>query len=384
MADAYPAKLVEELHRAKQSLSEVIDECVFVERQRDQIEQELTAELRERDRLVSDTCASLVSLTEYLSLLERRVILPALGTFSAVVRKVPAVAGTRSSTLERVEESLSANNSTSFRGILARMPPISGDIETGIRQMLLDTADFFSIEEAYVLLRALLEEKDKLVEKLNDTLLHMNDVVLKLRASRSVSVNHGDELRELRQKVAALTQELMLREDEKRGVLHRLALLEEDLSRERKSVGELHRLRETVARQDRTIELLRLSSGSPTRLQPGSLASDNNGAAVGGVNEEELIPQLKANEMTIGALNKELAILEENYRVLERRSEREREELQSELAVARRRHQAEQEECNTVLGRVTMELEQLVAENAQLKRRLKQMHAKKSIAIEGS
>ncbi|RNF00848.1 hypothetical protein TraAM80_07364 [Trypanosoma rangeli] len=378
MGDANPAKLIEELHKAKQSLSEVIDECVFVERQRDQIEQELTAELRERDRLVSDTCASLVSLTEYLSLLERRVILPALGTFSAVVCKVPAVGGARSLTVESVEESLSANNSTYFRGILARMAPIANDIETGIRQMLLDTAKPFSIEESYVLLRALLEEKDKLVKKLNDTLLHVNSVGLKLRDSRSVSVNHGDEIRELRQKVVTLTQELKLCEDEKREVLHRLALLQEDLSRGRESVRELHQLRQTVAHQDRTIELLRLSSsGSPARLQPHFLASKSGNGGVGDVDEEGFIPQLKANEMAIGALNKELAMLEENYRVLDRRSERKQEELQSELAGARRRHQAEQEECNTVLGRVTMELEKLVDENAQLKKRLKQVHAKK-------
>ncbi|PWV22194.1 hypothetical protein C3747_1g384 [Trypanosoma cruzi] len=379
MVDKDAANLMEELHKAKQNLSEVIDECVFVERQRDHIEQELTAEIRERDRIVSDAFTCLVSLTEYLSLLERRVILPALGTFSAVVSKVQEVNGTRSATIERVEGVFSAHDSTHFRGILAKMPPIAGSLENEIRQRLLKTAAPFSIEEAYVLLSALLEEKDKLIEKTNEALLHMNNAVLKVRAPSSVPVSQLDEIRELRQKVTALVQEVKLRDSEKREAARRIAFLQKALDSEQNNVKELYHLRKTMERQERTIEQLRLSSGSPARPKPDSLAAKNSIGGGGGIDEEELIPQIKANEMTIGALNKELAILEENYRVLERRSEKEREELQAELASVRSRHQAEQEEYNTVLGRVTMELEQLVAENAQLKKRLKQMHAKRAL-----
>ncbi|EAN83299.1 hypothetical protein, conserved, partial [Trypanosoma cruzi] len=203
--------------------------------------------------------------------------------------------------------------------------------------------------------------------------------VLKVRAPSSVPVSQLDEIRELRQKVTALVQEVKLRDSEKKEAARRIAFLQKALDSEQNNVKELHHLRKTMERQERTIEQLRLSSGSPARPKPDSLAAKNSIGGGGDIDEEELIPQLKANEMTIGALNKELAILEENYRVLERRSEKEREELQAELASVRSRHQAEQEECNTVLGRVTMELEQLVAENAQLKKRLKQMHAKRSL-----
>ncbi|ORC91932.1 uncharacterized protein TM35_000041460 [Trypanosoma theileri] len=371
-------ELMDELQKTKQNLSEVIDECVFVERQRDLTEQKLTAELGERDRLVADSLSALMSLIDYLSLLEKRVIIPALGAFNVIVNKIPEISTNRSSTLERVEGVLSAHNIAHFREILSRMQPLKGEIEIEIQRALLENPLPFSMEEAYVLIRALLEEKNKLLEKTDDAMLRVNSIITRTQPLRSISPSRSDEVRELKQKVTALMQELESRDHEKREAAHRFAVLHRALEEEDKSAGELYRLRETIERQEKIIEQLRLTIASSTRAK-SDIPSFNGHiySSMGDEKEGSLISQLKANELTIGTLNRELAILEDNYRNLEKRSAKEREDLQAELVSERTKYREEQAECDSVLGRVTMELEQLVAENAQLKKRLKEKHNKK-------
>ncbi|KAH9601681.1 hypothetical protein LSM04_005892 [Trypanosoma melophagium] len=372
------AELMDELQKTRQNLSEVIDECVFVERQRDLTEQRLTAELGERDRLAADTLSALMSLIDYLSLLEQRVIIPALGAFNIIVNKVPEISTSRSSTVEQIEGVLSANNTPHFRSILSRMQPLKGEIEVEIQRALLENPLPFSMEEAYVMIRALLEEKDKLLEKTDEAMVRLNSIISRTQTSPSASVARSDEVRELRQKVTALIQELESRDNEKREAANRFSVLQRALEEEGKSAGELHRLRETIERQERIIEQLRLTVASSTGAKPdiSSFNSYGNNSSMGGEKEGNLIPQLKANELTIETLNRELAILEDNYRSLEKRSTKEREDLQTELVSERNKYREEQAECDAVLGRVTMELEQLVVENAQLKKRLREKHNK--------
>lgn len=82
--------------------------------------------------------------------------------------------------------------------------------------------------------------------------------------------------------------------------------------------------------------------------------------------------KIRAFEMTISALNSELALLEDKIISIERRSDDDRHAAAAESADEKKRHREEMEECESVVQRMTTELEQLIGENGDLRRKLRQ------------
>uniref|UniRef100_A0A7S1L011 Uncharacterized protein n=1 Tax=Neobodo designis TaxID=312471 RepID=A0A7S1L011_NEODS len=82
------------------------------------------------------------------------------------------------------------------------------------------------------------------------------------------------------------------------------------------------------------------------------------------------ITKLRAFELTITALNAELAQLEDKIVTAEARAADERSSLERKVAEERARFRSEQDECDSVLATVSAELEQCMKENAELRARL--------------
>ena len=116
-------------------------------------------------------------------------------------------------------------------------------------------------------------------------------------------------------------------------------------------------------------------------LQGGGSPASDTVAAILGKNESQKQQQhdqqtkLKAFEMTVAALNAELAALEDKVVGMERQHQEEKAQLVSSFDEERKRVLAEQAECDTVVNRITNELETLMKENAQLKQRLRAVAA---------
>jgi DNA repair exonuclease SbcCD ATPase subunit len=80
--------------------------------------------------------------------------------------------------------------------------------------------------------------------------------------------------------------------------------------------------------------------------------------------------KLRAFEMTISALNAELAQVEEKILEADAKHSDERARLERQLSAERERFEGEQVECDNVLAQVSSELEQCMKENAELRARL--------------
>ncbi|CAJ1012452.1 hypothetical protein Q4I28_007765 [Leishmania naiffi] len=77
-----------------------------------------------------------------------------------------------------------------------------------------------------------------------------------------------------------------------------------------------------------------------------------------------------AYEKTVQALNNELALLHENYAALSHARACDIETLKRHMTDAQRKHEDQITECDAVLNRISLELEQLIQENAQLRCKL--------------
>jgi predicted nucleic acid-binding Zn-ribbon protein len=109
--------------------------------------------------------------------------------------------------------------------------------------------------------------------------------------------------------------------------------------------------------------------------EPGVIGS-SGGAGKGGGASELPKGKLRAFEMTVAALNAELAQLEDKIVGMEARHTEERAALERRCAAERERFEAEQVECDNVLATISTELEQSMKENVELRTRLQsQYHA---------
>ena len=80
--------------------------------------------------------------------------------------------------------------------------------------------------------------------------------------------------------------------------------------------------------------------------------------------------KLRAFELTVSALNAELAQVEDKIIDAERRAAEDRAALERSMAEERLRFKSEQDECDSVLATVSAELEQCMQENTELRARL--------------
>ena len=168
--------------------------------------------------------------------------------------------------------------------------------------------------------------------------------------------------------------------------------LQNELSAVRKELRDSRKEWEESRRQlDGTIDALRAQLAERQKeshlddmdafirsLQRGGGASSSNGGTTGSSEREsaqQYQTKIRAFEMTISALNSELALLEDKIIAIERRSEDEKREAGSVLGEVKKKHKDEVEECETVVQRLTTELESLIHENGELKQKLRNAYS---------
>ena len=152
--------------------------------------------------------------------------------------------------------------------------------------------------------------------------------------------------------------------------------LKESKVREDEKMRRLHK-EKLLLQQELNNALASKESGVESFLQQVHRSqSDEAADAIGHAVSETVTAQqyqskIKAFEMTIAALNSELAHLEDNVIETQKKAEADRNQMQSEYEQERRRLLAEQEECDRVLDRLNSELERVLQENEDLRQRLR-------------
>nr|CCC92924.1 conserved hypothetical protein [Trypanosoma congolense IL3000] len=362
MGEVDTERILEELCRAKQNLSEVIDECVFLESQCEQTEGRLKAELLDRDRRIAEISAALMEMMMYTSLMERRVIAPAFGALGSVINRMPAVNVRRTAAIRRVVEALQPCqepcrfNPPKMTKFQRTVPPSGAASSDGLKDALMPT-----IEEASALLNGLLKEKVDLAARISRVAFHISNA----EGSEHSTTNQGApaaDVDDLHQDILKAAQAFHAHGNEQLEKNER-----EEAKGDNYHEEELKRLRDIIRDHENTIRQLRLVVSSrsandeiPTRLEKGD-------PDVGLTNKKTVAQYSFDDKAIVQDLTKKLSEAEARLIALEECSTKEREALQGELKQARNRSMEERNEYNSVVERLTADLEYLVEENAVLR-----------------
>ena len=322
----------DELRRTQQYLAEVIDECVFVERQRELMERRLTLQINNQREIIDETLGALEHMCCYTSCMERAI-------FPSVLASLPPSSPSRQELLHArsdVEARLSQLVKTAqLKGEDSfHLSPLTGSVQNG--QATKDTSftaqtsssspPLQSPAVGAEILRGLCQLEADLFDALAKAAARIN--ATQLRAS-----SENGELQALRTRMDELTRVV-------------------EASAEKPAFGPLAAL--------------------PSSLPPSAETAkekDAHGSSSSTIRLAQA--RVLAYEKTTQALNNELALLHENYAALSRASALEIDRLEQKNAEAQRKHDDQVAECDAVLGRLSLELEQLIRENAQLKQRMR-------------
>ncbi|KPA86662.1 hypothetical protein ABB37_00764 [Leptomonas pyrrhocoris] len=314
----------DELRRTQQYLVEVIDECVFVERQRELMERRLASQISNQKNALNDTFTALEYLCRYTCQIEC-VVLPSLLAW------LPTTSSSRQDLLHartdveaRLEQLTAKNSERRADGNSLLLPPLADSLEKGVStedvappppppSPLLPTAS------AEVMHR-LLQHKVVLFDALTKAASKLDS--MQLNAS-----SENAELQGLR------------------------------------------------ARMDELTRLVAVGATTSALGPPAVALAVSHDSSKGEETKPSAVrfaqARVIAYEKTVQTLNNELALLHENYAALSRASATEMNRLKQHNCEAQRRHDDQVAECDAVLGRLSLELEQLIHENAQLKQKLR-------------
>lgn len=303
----------EELQSTKQYLAEVIDECVFVERQRSLTEQRLSSQLDIQRNIVTRLFATVRLLCSYTSLLEGHVLSAVAHGSSANSAALEAALRMRKSLAQRLDLEETVDE---FKPLF-RSPPI---------------------------------EEDYRVPRTGNPLAAQHEFVATVMQHKTELLNAMDAARQ------------------------NVASLQTSASEQEREVDELRARIDTLSAlvKTGTIEKRTMSPYSPgedERNTPSLCVSCGRSAAA----EQMASAKLLAYEKTVYALNSELAILHENYNALSHASSSEMADMKALRNEEQRRYKEQIGECDAVLGRLSLELEQLILENAQMKQKLREV-----------
>lgn len=321
----------DELRRTQQYLAEVIDECVFVERQRDLMERRLTSQIAGQTTAMDATVAALRHLCDYTQILEGALlpgllaVLPpsAASRQSLLLARAEADAQLRRLVLSAEREGSSSNSSS--RNGLHFLPPLpEASPPTSAPSVSLPP------EASADAVSCLLQHKARLLEALAQATTRVQDMQLSV-------AGEGAELAGLRARMDELTQ-----------------LVSASANAAPAAPAPAPHSQASPVQQEATATTMAV------RPAPSPSAAVRFAQA-----------RVMAYEKTAQALNNELALLHENYAALSRASAAEAERLRRKNAEAQRRHEEQVAECDAVLGRLSLELEQLIRENAQLKEKMR-------------
>ncbi|KAG5467101.1 hypothetical protein LSCM1_01282 [Leishmania martiniquensis] len=315
----------EELRRTRRYLAEVIDECVFVERQRDLTERRLSSQLETQRALVDELFAVLRDMCQYTFVMED-AILPALR------RTLPASSPAHQKLLElrvRMRDALMRLRECCGTGgdeeaFIPATPRASSCAKAAVVPVVLPAAETDAGSEV---IRRLFEREARLLEALDRA-------TVRIEATRAGTRTEQSEVEALRARIDELS----------------------------------HLVGSGTIRSLKTAPAASAPPGLTAAAQAHLDASPSTAHFADA--------QLRAYEKTVQALNSELSLLHENYSALSHARTREADMMKQHMADTQRKHEDQIAECDAVLGRISLELEQLIQENAQLKHKLRMVSAR--------
>ncbi|KAG8343517.1 hypothetical protein ERJ75_001745400 [Trypanosoma vivax] len=357
--DISSSAIMDELYRTKENLSEVIEECVFLERQCKSRERELETELVRRNYLVADLSCALTATMRYLALLEEHVFVSSLGSMSTAMRRFPVVEASRTAALRCVEKALDPHNDSLLEDVLAKTAVYNEGTPNGPGKPLEHGTGQLSVEDASSAIRHLGNVGDEPVRSVSG-------------AATSHKTGKGK---------GAVVSEAVACLDDARALCRSMKLRAQEFQAHGGNVGKQGE--HTKAKENvmgfQSIE--RAKETAATGLGNASFGVRNLVVRAG---VEDVCQRFENNEETTDVVRRQLEDMTRKFHVLERITKREREQLQEELLRVRNVHMEERKECDLVLGRVTAELEELVTENARLRRWLKQGKSAQSVKCDRS
>lgn len=318
----------ERLSLANRYLAEVIDECVFLERQQRLTEERLGAQVATQKRNIELLLRCLQQMGDYCAVMETTILIPAVGAANPSASKTVLDAKTK--LLDAMEEmrkvvGVGAGESTATA---APFLPASSAART--------ETEALSREEAARVVAGLCNEREALLSAVRAARRTMQDVSW-------VGANAvGEDVHELRKNMRDLTDSLRLH--------YR------------------HVVQETSKNPPRT---------SPLRGTDGCVQSELDSLGLGTPTVDRMEARIRAYEKTVAELNNEVILLQDKCDTLSLTTQREIEQAKEELTGERKRHQEQLQQSEAIMGHMAMELEQLVQENAQLKQRIRDLHERK-------
>ncbi|CAJ1993339.1 hypothetical protein conserved [Leishmania donovani] len=303
----------DELHRTQQYLVEVIDECVFVERQRELTERRLSSQLEAQKALVSDLFVVLHDVCRYTSTMEEAILTTLLHTLPASSPAHQQLLQCRSRVREALTRLWRGRGGDREDSVLL---PATPRTFSGLRAADAPIISHDSAAGAGVqVMQRLVEHEARLLDALARA-------TARIEATRAAATAENGELEALRARMNELTRVVNSSDS-----------------------GLLKTSPEASAAQ------------APEGVSPATARFAE--------------ARVLAYEKTVQALNSELALLHENYAALSHARTREVDMLKQHMADDQRKHEDQIAECDAVLGRMSLELEQLIQENAQLKHKLR-------------
>lgn len=461
------------VEKLRQQLAEVIDECVFVESQRSEAERLAEAGRQREQALVT----ALEEMIGYTLLLEQRVIAPALGSLTVILRDFHEASQRRAAGVSlSTVPSINSENQPRLAKLLASMKTPFPETVREAERTRLQLSSPVSVDNAIVLLQALTEETESLRSLLRSTarplkastssperrqptsdsvtspplaslrqtiggapeknhaemIALQNELILvQQRAEAQVLAATSDrdvlqvrldettrQLRDAQMEVEnahlkclstsnieqlyqqSVTERRLLQErlqqyereaqkaaEEKMMVAQKFDVLQRALSQQQRRPGGSspdRRFGGDVSYSDDS-EVSYLRSQLDASRQELRNAEERFEAEInqlkkrlssgGGAGSVAVVPnqsQLRALELTVQALNTELAGLE--HRLLQQESESgsKQRDLEVEINQERQRVAREQQETDAIMAQLSKELEQTMTENAELRLRLRE------------
>ncbi|KAG5466573.1 hypothetical protein LSCM4_01725 [Leishmania orientalis] len=312
----------EELRRTRQYLTEVIDECVFVERQRDLTERRLSSQLEAQRTLVDELFTVLRDVCRYAFTMEDAILPTLLHLLSASPPARQQLLQLRGRIRDALTRLRRRGDTDGDDDELIPITPRSSSCvrAAGVPILSFEKATGGGVE----VIQRLFEREARLLEALSTA-------IVRVEATRVVTTAEKGELEALRTRIDELSR-----------------LVDSSKNRSLKTA---------------------LPASDP--LGPIAAAQGQGDASPPADRFAEA--QLRAYEKTVQRLNSELALLHENYAALSRARTCEANMMKQRTADTKRKHEDQIAECDAVLGRLSLELEQLIQENAQLKHKLRML-----------
>lgn len=369
-------------------LAQVIDEVRVLEKQLAGVNQ---AHFKERQLLLN----SLEGTLQYVVMLEKRIIGPSIGSIVLVLSDFHEASKLRSSVIEGAKEFETFGQTGKFLSQLEA--PASSSVLAARRQSLLSSPVAVSVEDAYILACELQAQNDELlksVSTMKTSFRELNTVFDSSSLARpeaaAIAEKHAAQVSSLQTRIGQLEGEVQKHINDRIELAKHLPILQQ--------ADELHANHETVLRleselsvtraeakeekerYEETIAALKQQLHAATRTQTNNDVDEflrkfrrPNAGEDFDERAVQYETKIKTFELTIAALNQEVASLEDKLISSERSFADERRQLRVELVSQKTEFETSQKETDSIVTQLSVELDNAMNENVKLKQRLRQL-----------